>query len=129
MGGPIGHKLFKVRQYVNLQRNAGRDSLPSMKTFTVIGREWTRAHGYLATRCSMDIEAKNKTHAINKARELRNAGEGFSGCNNFIAFPTDCPEQNPLAMSWVEREMERDYWKQEDRYSNDPQIVPQGYYD
>ena len=47
----------------------------------------------------------------------------------FRSFPTDCPEQNPLAMSWAEREMERDYWKQEDRYSDDPPVVPQGYYD
>jgi len=34
-----------------------------------------------------------------------------------------------LAMSWEERQMERDYWKQEERYSDDPPIVPQGYYD
>ena len=87
-----------------------------MKTFTVIGRTRTRDHWYLCSRSSMDIEAKNITQVINKARELRNAGECFSGCNNFIAFPTDCPEENPLAMSWVERELERDYWKQEDRY-------------
>ena len=100
-----------------------------MKTFTVIGRVWTRDHGYLATRMSRDFEAKNKTRAIKMARELRNAGEGFTSCNNFVAFPTDCPEDNPLAMSWAEREMERDYWKQEERFSEDPPIVPQGYYD
>ena len=99
-----------------------------MKTFTVIGREWTRAHGYLATRCSMDIEAKNKTQAIKKARELRNAGEGFSSCNNFIAFPTDCPEDNPLAKTEVEREIERDYWNTIQRFSDDPPIVPHGYW-
>ena len=34
-----------------------------MKTFTVIGRVWTRGHGYLATRCQMDFEAKNKSKA------------------------------------------------------------------
>ena len=80
-----------------------------MKTFTVIGRVWTRDHGYLATRLSMNFEAKNKTRAIKMARDLRNAGEGFASCNNFVAYPTDCPEDNPLAMSWEEREMERDY--------------------
>ena len=101
----------------------------TMKTFTVIGRVWTRDHGYLATRCSMDFEAKNKTRAIKMARELRNAGKNFVSCNNFVAFPTDCPEENPLAMTWAEREMERDYWKQEERYSDDPPVVPQGYYD
>ena len=100
-----------------------------MKTFTVIGRVWTRDHGYLATRLSMNFEAKNKTRAIKMARDLRNAGEGFASCNNFVAYPTDCPEDNPLAMSWGEREMERDYWKQEERFSDDPPIVPQGYYD
>ena len=100
-----------------------------MKTFTVIGRVWTRDHGYLATRLSMNFEAKNKTRAIKMARELRNAGEGFASCNNFVAYPTDCPEENPLAMSQEERQMERDYWKQEERYSDDPPIVPQGYYD
>ena len=100
-----------------------------MKMFTVIGRVWTRDHGYLATRLSMDFEAKNKTRAIKMARELRNAWEGFDSCNNFVAYPTDCPEENPLAMSWEERQMERDYWKQEERYSDDPPIVPQGYYD
>jgi|TARA_B100000780_G_scaffold92906_1_gene64497 hypothetical protein len=100
-----------------------------MKTFTVIGRVWTRDHGYLATRLSMNFEAKNKTRAIKMARDLRNAGEGFASCNNFVAYPTDCPEDNPLAMSWEEREMERDYWKQEERFSDDPPIVPQGYYD
>ena len=100
-----------------------------MKMFTVIGRVWTRDRGYLATRLSMDFEAKNKTRAIKMARDLRNAGEGFASCNNFVAYPTDCPEENPLAMSWEERQMERDYWKQEERYSDDPPIVPQGYYD
>ena len=100
-----------------------------MKMFTVIGRVWTRDHGYLATRLSMDFEAKNKTRAIKMARDLRYAGEGFASCNNFVAYPTDCPEENPLAMSWVERQMERVYWKQEERYSEDPPIVPQGYYD
>ena len=100
-----------------------------MKTFTVIGRVWTRDHGYLATRCQMDFEAKNKTRAIKMARELRNAGKNFVSCNNFVAFPADCPEENPLAMTWEERQMERDYWKQEERYSDDPPIVPQGYYD
>jgi hypothetical protein len=100
-----------------------------MRMFTVIGRVWTRDHGYLATRLSMDFEAKNKTRAIKMARDLRNAGEGFASCNNFVAYPTDCPEENPLAMSWEERQMERDYWKQEERYSEDPPIVPQGYYD
>ena len=100
-----------------------------MRMFTVIGRVWTRDHGYLATRLSMNFEAKNKTRAIKMARELRNAGEGFASCNNFVAYPTDCPEENPLAMSWEERQMERDYWKQEERYSEDPPIVPQGYYD
>jgi len=100
-----------------------------MKMFTVIGRVWTRDHGYLATRLSMNFEAKNKTRAIKMARDLRNAGEGFASCNNFVAYPTDCPEENPLAMSWEERQMERDYWKQEERYSEDPPIVPQGYYD
>ena len=96
-----------------------------MKTFTVIGRIWTRDHGYLATRREMDIEAKNKTRAIKKARELRNAGKNFVSCNNFVAFPADCPEENPLAMTWAER----DYWKQEERCSDDPPIVPHGYYD
>jgi hypothetical protein len=100
-----------------------------MKTFTVIGRTWTRDHGYLCSRSSMDIEAKNKTQAINKARELRNAGEGFLVAIILLLFLLIAREQNPLVMSWVEREMERDYWKQEDRYSDDPQIVPQGYYD
>ena len=100
-----------------------------MRMFTVIGRVWTRDHGYLATRLSMDFEAKNKTRAIKIARDLRNAGEGFASCNNFVAYPTDCPEENPLAMSWEERQMERDYWKQEERYSDDPPVVPQGYYD
>tara|TARA_R100001143_G_scaffold17177_1_gene19180 strand:+ start:108 stop:416 length:309 start_codon:yes stop_codon:yes gene_type:complete len=94
----------------------------NMKTFTVIGRVWTRDHGYLATRCSRDFEARNKTHAIKMARELRNASEGFTSCNNFVAFPTNCPEENPLAMSEEERQNERDYWAQEERISDDPQI-------
>ena len=97
--------------------------------FTVIGRQWTRDHGYLATRCEMDFEAKNKTRAIKKARELRNAGKGFISCNNFVAFPADRPEENPLAMSWEKRQLEYEYWKQEERYSDDPPVVPQGYYD
>ena len=95
-----------------------------MKTFTVIGRVWTRGHGYLATRCQMDFEAKNKTRAINMARELRNAGKNFVSCNNFVAFDADCPEDNPLAMTPAEREHERDYWAQEARISDDPEIMP-----
>ena len=95
-----------------------------MKTFTVIGRVWTRGHGYLATRCQMDFEAKNKTRAINMARELRNAGKNFVSCNNFVAFDADCPEDNPLAMTPAEREYERDYWAQEARISDDPEIMP-----
>ena len=95
-----------------------------MKTFTVIGRVWTRGHGYLATRCQMDFEAKNKTRAINMARELRNVGKNFVSCNNFVAFDADCPEDNPLAMTPAEREHERDYWAQEARISDDPEIMP-----
>ena len=95
-----------------------------MKTFTVIGRVWTRGHGYLATRCQMDFEAKNKTRAINMARELRNVGKNFVSCNNFVAFDADCPEDNPLALTPAEREHERDYWAQEARISDDPEIMP-----
>ena len=80
-----------------------------MKTFTIVGRVFSRTHGYLATRESRDIEAKNKTAAIKLARPL------MSGCNRFEVAETE--EYNPAIA-----QENRDYWAQEDRISDDPEI-------
>jgi hypothetical protein len=70
----------------------------------------------------MDIEAKNKTQAINKARELRNAGEGFSGCNNFFFIWWDPPTSSSLILNlWVGPAHK--LFSNRDKMSHDPRTV------
>ena len=86
-----------------------------MKTFIIIGRQFTWKHGYLATRGRWEIEAKNKTAALKQAK--LEARESSSSCNRF-----EVQEPEDLEYNAAMRQEERDYWAQEDRISDDPEI-------
>ena len=88
-----------------------------MKTFIIRGRQFSWKYGYLATSCQREIEAKNKTQAIKIARDQRNQGIDFTLCNRFeVIEPEDMEYNGAIAQE------NRDYWAQEDRISDDPEI-------
>ena len=90
-----------------------------MKTFIIKGRQFSQEHGYLATSCTREIEAKNKTQAIKIARDMKNNGTDFTSCNRFEVI-----DEEYLKYQQAIREHERDYWKQEEKISDDPPIKP-----
>jgi len=82
-----------------------------MKNYIVIGRVFSKEHGYLATRHQLEIEAKNKKQALQLAKEQ------MSSCNDFEIVEEEDLEYNPHIA-----QMNRDYYEQEERISDDPPI-------
>jgi hypothetical protein len=91
-----------------------------MKTFIIIGRQFTWKHGYLATRGRWEIEAKNKTAALKQAK--LEAREGSSSCNRF-----EVQEPEDLVYSAEEAQLEREYWDQDPLGEGNPEIKPHQY--
>jgi len=91
-----------------------------MKTFIIIGRQFSWKHGYLATREKWEIEAKNKTAALKQAK--LEAREGHSTCNRF-----EVQESEDLVYNAEEGQLEREYWDQDPLCEGDPEIKPHQY--
>lgn len=81
------------------------------KEYIIIGRVFSPKYGYLATRQKADIKAKNKTQALKLAKQQ------MQTCNDFEIVEEKDLEYNPH----IDR-MNKDYYEQEQRISDDPEI-------
>jgi hypothetical protein len=91
----------------------------TMKTFKIIGRYWSPKHGYLVTRSEHEIEARNKTSAMNLLKQgFRDGSISREGCNQWHHY------EGPASAE--ESQDERDYWAQDPLGEGDPEIMPNG---
>lgn len=82
-----------------------------MKEYIIIGRVFSKKHGYLATRHQARVEATNKKEALKLAKEQ------MSSCNDFEIVEEEDLKYNPHIA-----QMNKDYYEQEERISDDPPI-------
>ena len=83
----------------------------NMKEYIIIGRVFSEKHGYLATRQKAEIKATDKIQALKLAKQQ------MKSCNDFEIVEEEDLEHNPHIA-----QMEKDYYEQEERISDDPQI-------
>ena len=82
-----------------------------MNKYKILCRMFSYEHGYLSSSSALEIEAKNRTQALTKAKEMKRP-EGF---NRFQI--VDSFELSPGLL-----QLERDYQAQELKLIDNPEI-------